>query len=215
MPATNTSMGIRERLRALAQVLSQEVEAPTSLHSQAQQQPLDANFIPRASQRRAIRAAPALRPLLSGLPGVHHAEAARAGARNGGQGRGGGGAAGSSAHSRLPAGRAIRPLAQAHGTARVPALPPTRTRTQRAGGKARSTVSIYGAASGPERPGLDSRGRSWARRNRKLGRELGRGAARLPLPSPSLNGLNGLVGRVGPDGCARAQAPRWRPPPEG
>lgn len=81
-----------ECLHALARVLSQEVEAPTSLHSRAQRQPLDANFVPRASQRRASPAAPALRPLLSGLPGVHHAEAARAGARNGGQGRGGAGA---------------------------------------------------------------------------------------------------------------------------
>lgn len=67
MPDTSTSMGIRDRLHALAQIRSQEVEAPTSLHSQAQQQPLDANFVPRASQRRAIGAAPAIRPLCPGF----------------------------------------------------------------------------------------------------------------------------------------------------
>lgn len=111
--------------------------------------------------------------------------------------RPGGGAAGSSVHSRVPAGRALRPLAQAHGTARVPAFPPTRVGTQRAGGKARSAVSIYGAASGPERPGPDYRGRSRARRNRELGRGVGRGAALLPLPSAALNGHNGLVCRGG------------------
>lgn len=39
--------------------------------------------------------------------------------------------------------------------------------------------------------------RSRTRRNRALGRRVGRGAALLPLPLPSLNGRNGLAGRGG------------------
>lgn len=51
-------------------------------------------------------------------------------------------------------------------------------------------------------------GRSRTRRNRALGRRVGRGAALLPLPSPSLNGRNGLAGRGGRAGRRRCAGGR-------
>lgn len=190
---------------------SEEVEEPISPHIRAQLQRLGAIFAPRAAERSAGRADLTLGPLLSRLPGVHHAEALRAGARNGGWGRGGTGRPVAAPTPDSRQGAPPRPLAQAHGTARVPAFPPTRAGTQRAGGKARSAAGIFGAASGPERPGADYRGRSRAHRNSALGRRVGRCAALLLLPSPSLNGRNGLAGRGGAERARRAQAPSSRP----
>lgn len=94
-------------------------------------------------------------------------------------------------------GRGARPLAQAHGAARVPAFPPDARRDTKGWSESTERGRAYGAARGPERPGPDYRGRSWARRNRPLERGLGCGAARLPRPSPSVNGRNGLAGRAG------------------
>ena len=53
-------------------------------------------------------------------------------------------------------------------------------------------------------------GRSRTRRNRALGRGVGRGAALLPLPSPALNSRKGLAGRGGRAGRRRHARGRCR-----
>lgn len=88
------------------------------------------------------------------------------------------------------------PRAGARRSAR-PRVPPDARRDTKGWSESTERGRAYGAARGPERPGPDYRGRSWARRNRPLERGLGCGAARLPRPSPSVNGRNGLAGRAG------------------
>lgn len=120
------------------------------------------------------------------------------------EGRVKGGATGKSAHSRLAAGRAARPLAQAqaqaHSAARVPGLLPSRARTQRVGGKARSAACAFGAASGPKRPGPEY----WSGAGWTEPRAGGAGVAWRPSPSPRPSSTAVTAARAGP-GRAGAQ----------
>lgn len=191
MPDTNTSLGILDRVRA---------GRPTSLHAGARRLPFGAIFAPRTSERPAVGAAPALRPLLSGLPGVHHAEAARA--------RG-------STKWRLGRGRGARPLAQAHGAARVPAFPPTRAGTQRAGAKARSAAALterLAARSGLDRTTGAGAGLAGTARWSAAWGVVRRACPAPRRPSTAVTASQAGQGRAGRTG---AQAPRWRRPRDG
>lgn len=102
------------------------------------------------------------------------------------------------------------PRAGARRSAR-PRVPPDARRDTKGWSESTERGRAYGAARGPEQPGPDYRGRSWARRNRPLERGLGCGAARLPRPSPSVNGRNGLAGRAHRGAGAALAAAAGRP----
>lgn len=133
-------------------------------------------------------------------------------------GRGGGGASGSRTLSRLPAGGAARPLAQAHGATRVPAFPPTRAGTQRAGGKARSATAPtdrLAVRSSPERTTGPEPGSPEPRARARGGALCGAPAPPLALPVAASQAGVGAQGAGAALAAAAGRARRLHFPSRG
>lgn len=112
-------------------------------------------------------------------------------------------------------GRGARPLAQAHGAARVPAFPPTRAGTQRAGAKARSAAALterLAARSGLDRTTGAGAGLAGTARSSAAWGVVRRACPAPRRPSTAVTASRARQGRAGRTG---AQAPRWRRPRDG
>lgn len=189
---------------------------PVSSPNSGITRPLGAISFPGASERPAVRPSPPLRPLLSELPGVHHAEAARARARNGGREAGQGRGHWEQRPLRPP-GQARRPppRAGARRGARSRVPPGARPDTK---GWRESAERGCCLRSGwrPEAAWTGLRGWSGAGRNRALGRGRGvevggwRGALSPPLALPHRCSC-----LAGPGGAGRGAGAAQGPPRAG
>lgn len=155
---------------------------------------------PAGSERAAVVSASVLRPLLSRLPGIHHAVAARAGARNGGRGAGRGRGV-REPHPFPTPGRGRRPPSGAGARRDARSRVPSDARRDTKGWReSTERDSPYGSARGPEQPGADYRPGAGLAGTARSG--AGWGAVRRSCPSPRPP-RGGLAGRGGCPGRRR------------